>query len=280
MTEWGNSTSGRCEAIGTATSTPNDIDVQNLRRRRCTTRLPRNSTSLSIQPVTSLQTRIEPKAATARPPRPADDVERMQGRHRSPALRMRARHARRDATRATNARCAVVLLPHAPRIARRKRAPVAHSLARVVCAFYKSDAASSLSSQTVPVRPASPRTHTHTMTTAATATSPPADIHALLPGLVLTPSDGAAYAAATRRWAANAERAARYIVQPRTAADVSKAVRPLSLMRLCLRADVRSDGRSRTRPHTGSSSRSRAAGTRARARPRPRAGSCSTSART
>jgi hypothetical protein len=133
-------------------------------------------------------------------------------------------HAQR--MRAAHARCAVASCPYPRPEDRASKARPCRTLSRVRVgrASYKRHAAPAFSSHTIHTS-ASPRTHTYPMTTATTATSPPADIHALLPGLVLTPADGAPYATASRRWAANAERAARYIVQPRTAADVSKAVR-------------------------------------------------------
>jgi hypothetical protein len=55
------------------------------------------------------------------------------------------------------------------------------------------------------------------------------DINAILPGVVLTKADGQAYKDASHRWCENAEKEAKYIVQPKSAEDVSKAVRlPLS----------------------------------------------------
>jgi hypothetical protein len=50
------------------------------------------------------------------------------------------------------------------------------------------------------------------------------DIHSVLPGLVLTASDGLAYNDALHRWCENSEKPAKYVVQPKTAEDVSKAV--------------------------------------------------------
>lgn len=41
---------------------------------------------------------------------------------------------------------------------------------------------------------------------------------------VLTPADGQAYEDSLHRWAENAVRHAKYVVLPRTAEDVSKAV--------------------------------------------------------
>ena len=53
-----------------------------------------------------------------------------------------------------------------------------------------------------------------------------ADITALFPkDQVLTPADGEAYELSLHRWADNAVRRAKYVVLPRTAEDVSKAVR-------------------------------------------------------
>ncbi|PSR76100.1 hypothetical protein PHLCEN_2v8688 [Hermanssonia centrifuga] len=52
------------------------------------------------------------------------------------------------------------------------------------------------------------------------------DITTLFPGdQVLTPDDGKLYEESIRRWAENAERKAKYIVLPKSAEDVSKAVR-------------------------------------------------------
>ena len=52
-----------------------------------------------------------------------------------------------------------------------------------------------------------------------------ADITAILPKhQVLTPADGQAYEDVIRRWADNAVRRAEYVVLPKSAQDVSKAV--------------------------------------------------------
>lgn len=52
-----------------------------------------------------------------------------------------------------------------------------------------------------------------------------ADISSLFsPGQVLTPADGQAYEEALHRWCKNAEKKAQYVVFPRSAQDVSKAV--------------------------------------------------------
>ena len=52
-----------------------------------------------------------------------------------------------------------------------------------------------------------------------------ADITAFFPkDQVLTPADGQTYEAILRRWADNAVKRAKYVVLPRNAEDVSKAV--------------------------------------------------------
>lgn len=53
-----------------------------------------------------------------------------------------------------------------------------------------------------------------------------ADIASVFPkDQVLTPANGQAYEEALRRWAENSERRAKIIVLPKSAEDVSKAVR-------------------------------------------------------
>ena len=53
-----------------------------------------------------------------------------------------------------------------------------------------------------------------------------ADITSIFPkDQVLTPADGQAYEEALHRWAENAERRAKIVVLPKSADDVSKAVR-------------------------------------------------------
>ena len=53
-----------------------------------------------------------------------------------------------------------------------------------------------------------------------------ADIASLFPkDQVLTPADGQAYEDSIRRWAENAERRAKYVVLPKSSADIAKAVR-------------------------------------------------------
>lgn len=47
---------------------------------------------------------------------------------------------------------------------------------------------------------------------------------------VLTPADGQPYEESIRRWSDNAVRRARFVVLPRSAQDVSKAVRSLHLL--------------------------------------------------
>ncbi len=54
------------------------------------------------------------------------------------------------------------------------------------------------------------------------------DVTALFPrDQVLTPDDGKLYEESIRRWAENAERKAKYIILPKSAEDISKAVRGL-----------------------------------------------------
>jgi hypothetical protein len=62
-----------------------------------------------------------------------------------------------------------------------------------------------------------------------------ANITEVLPkGQVLTPANGQAYEEVLHRWADNAVRRAKYVVLPRTAEDVSKAVSSSTLTLLKL----------------------------------------------